>query len=450
MSIFSAFRERREAMERVAQGHSSLESTQSDEGAASDGYFYRGRWVPKAQSVAQNSRLLLRLIGQLPINVVLADAETLDIVYLNDTARDALAHLTESDPTDDFNGKPVTLMHAADEAEEVQTLLRDPNNLPWSNVVTVRGETVKVTYSALMSDADADAEPRYLGPICVFQVITRTVQRAQQFEAGVLSLAGDVFDETGQVREHARHVATGVADTLTRVDAVSDSAATTVGNVQVATHAAARLTAAIDEISQRIGNGKGIVRDAVQDVEATQRTIDGLQERTNRIGHILKLISDIAAQTNLLALNATIEAARAGQAGKGFAVVAAEVKQLAAQTDAATKEITEQIEEIQGITQQAVDRIHGIVGTIDGIDQMTATVADAVDVQEAATREIASAVDAAAQASGSVSGAMETIRWTTGRNGDAAHNLQDLADRLSDQTTLLRQQAQEYLSEINE
>jgi transcription termination factor NusB len=47
----------------------------------------------------------------------------------------------------------------------------------------------------------------------------------------------------------------------------------------------------------------------------------------------------IASHTNLLALNATIEAARAGEYGKGFAVVAQEVKSLASQAAANSKEL---------------------------------------------------------------------------------------------------------------
>lgn len=48
---------------------------------------------------------------------------------------------------------------------------------------------------------------------------------------------------------------------------------------------------------------------------------------------------DIATKTNLLALNATIEAARAGEAGRGFAVVAQEVKNLAQQAAASSKDL---------------------------------------------------------------------------------------------------------------
>ena len=120
----------------------------------------------------------------------------------------------------------------------------------------------------------------------------------------------------------------------------------------------------------------------------TNERVGELSKAAARIGDVVELINDIAGQTNLLALNATIEAARAGEAGQGFAVVASEVKALADQTAKATGEIGQQISRHPGRDQEAVDAIKEIGGTIEGLSEISATIAAAVEEQGAATQEI--------------------------------------------------------------
>jgi methyl-accepting chemotaxis protein len=62
---------------------------------------------------------------------------------------------------------------------------------------------------------------------------------------------------------------------------------------------------------------------------------------------VVGVIRDVAGQINLLALNAAIEAARAGTVGRGFAVVAQEVKRLAAQVEAATGKMDDELRRLQ-------------------------------------------------------------------------------------------------------
>jgi len=76
----------------------------------------------------------------------------------------------------------------------------------------------------------------------------------------------------------------------------------------------------------------------------TASSMDEINTQTSAINESISVIDQIAFQTNILSLNAAVEAATAGEAGKGFAVVAQEVRNLAARSSEAAKEIKELVE----------------------------------------------------------------------------------------------------------
>jgi methyl-accepting chemotaxis protein len=94
----------------------------------------------------------------------------------------------------------------------------------------------------------------------------------------------------------------------------------------------------------------------IHDVVSTSaEMIKALGRRSEEIGSITSMITEIADQTGLLALNASIIAAQAGEHGRGFAVVADQVKELATRSSGAAKEIEGLIRSVQAESQKAVE-----------------------------------------------------------------------------------------------
>lgn len=88
-----------------------------------------------------------------------------------------------------------------------------------------------------------------------------------------------------------------------------------------------------------------VAEEGVTVAASIKRSMDLINDSSNKISDIIGVINEIAFQTNLLALNAAVEAARAGEHGRGFAVVAAEVRNLAQRSATAAKEIKQLIED---------------------------------------------------------------------------------------------------------
>jgi methyl-accepting chemotaxis protein len=237
-------------------------------------------------------------------------------------------------------------------------------------------------------------------------------------------------------------------ETAARSGVMANAADVAFNNVQSVAAATEELTASIAEISQQVSNSAGIARQAVDEAKRTDQTVSALSDASQRIGEVVKLISDIASQTNLLALNATIEAARAGEMGKGFAVVASEVKNLANQTAKATEDISTQIVGMQNATGEAVSAIQAIAETIGKIDQIAATIAAAVEEQGAATQEISRSIQQAAGGAREVSDNVSVVAKSVDETGRMAKDVLGAASELSQQAEIMRREVGNFLERV--
>lgn len=121
----------------------------------------------------------------------------------------------------------------------------------------------------------------------------------------------------------------------------------------------------MDEANDVVKLGKNKIDELIEQVNISDKASGKVANELNKLNayagqmqNIVELIDGITSQTSLLALNASIEAARVGEAGKGFAVVASEISTLADQTQNATVEITELIENVTTELEEVVNVIN--------------------------------------------------------------------------------------------
>lgn len=165
---------------------------------------------------------------------------------------------------------------------------------------------------------------------------------------GIVASLNDVLSE---INSAANQVAAGTRQISDSVQTTSQGATEQAGSIEELSATITQIAAQTKQNAVNANRANELALNAQTEaavgndhMREMQEAMEQINDSSQSISKIIKVIDDIAFQTNILALNAAVEAARAGVHGKGFAVVAEEVRNLAARSANAAKETTDLIE----------------------------------------------------------------------------------------------------------
>jgi methyl-accepting chemotaxis protein len=301
------------------------------------------------------------------------------------------------------------------------------------------------------SSAAAASATRLVLVISLLVVVfgtTMSLLLARTLASQIGRAVGQVQSSSTELQAAANQQASGTREQATAMSEITTTIGELLATSRQIAESAQRVAQIADDTAGAARGGGGTVTRAQEAIAGIRRQVDlvvqhmlDLGRKSQQIGAVLEIVSELAEQTNILAINATIEAAGAGDAGRRFAVVAEEIRKLADRVTAAAKEIRELIDEVRGAvnttvmatetgskTVDAGSRQFGeVMQTFERIAGLVGTTTDAAREIELSTKQQATAVEQVNVAIGSVAQATKESEVSSSQTLQTASVLTQLS-----------------------
>ena len=253
--------------------------------------------------------------------------------------------------------------------------------------------------------------------------LTQVAQALLKMQHSLSRIVGSVRGNAESVATASSQIAQGNLDLSQRTEEQASALEETASSMEELSTTVRQNADNARQANQLVQGASTVAERGGEVVGQAVSTMQGINERAQKMADIIGVIDGIAFQTNILALNAAVEAARAGEQGRGFAVVAGEVRNLAQRSAQAAKEIklliTDSIDSVeQGATLvnragetmqevvQSIRRVSDIIGEISSASSEqsagVAQVSQAVTQMDQATQQNAALVEESAAAADSL------------------------------------------------